>query len=670
MPTPDETKPRVLELRTLLHEWGSAYYVLDAPKVSDAVYDQHYQELKSLETDFPELITADSPTQRVGDKPASGFVTVTHKVPMYSLDNAFGYEDLQKWGEKLRKQVDKDLEFVCELKIDGSATALSYEAGFLVRGATRGDGTEGEEITQNLRTIRVLPLKLLGTAPPTLEVRGEAFMPREEFERNNREREANGEKRFANPRNACAGTLRQLDAQIVAARKLNFFAYTVHYSEVESQWEALSALETWGFRVNPNRKLCRNIEEVKAFCEHWETERENLPYDTDGVVIKVNQFVDQAELGFTSKFPRWAIAFKYPPKEMATQVEAITVQVGRTGTLTPVAELTPVLISGSTVSRVTLHNQDRIEQLDVRVGDTIVVRKAGEIIPEIVQVLGDLRPENAVPYRFPSHCPECSTAVVRSDGEAATRCPNLQCPAAIRGQIAHWCSALEIDGIGDKLIAQLVGSCKVQSVADLYDLSPDFLSGLERMGKRSALKIVEQLQNSRNQPWHRVLHGLGIRHVGERVAKELARTFSSIEALGSANATSIAALYGFGEEMADGIVEWFAQPDNQQLIARLSAYGLGLTAKTESMVSRIWAGKTFVITGTLPTLSREACTELIESHGGKVTSSVSSRSHYLVAGENAGSKLTKAQELGITILDEAQLQAMVQAAFAPRSPDC
>jgi len=657
-PTTD-VRARVHTLRELLQRWGYAYYVLDRPEVSDAVYDQHYRELLELEARHPELVTPDSPTQRVGAEPARSFVTVAHRVPMYSLDNVFGYDELQKWGERLNRAVGDGLEFVCELKIDGSATALSYLDGVLSRGATRGDGVEGEEITQNLRTIRTIPLRLQGEVPPVLEVRGEAFLPRDEFERINREREAIGEKPFANPRNACAGTLRQLDSQVVASRRLGFFAYTVHFSQATSQWEALQLLEKIGFRVNPHRALCRNLEEVHEFCVQWATARHNLPYDTDGVVIKVNAFAAQAELGFTAKAPRWAVAFKYPPEEVATHVLNITVQVGRTGTLTPVAELEPVAVSGTTVSRVTLHNQDRVASLDVRVGDTVVVRKAGEIIPEVVQVLYAARPEGTEPYRFPERCPECDTPVVRSPGEAATRCPNPDCPAAIRGRLAHWCSALEIDGIGDKLIAQLVGSGAVRSVADLYTLDAEKLAGFERMGKRSAAKIVEQLVASRSRPWSRVLFGLGIRHVGARVSAELARAFPSAEALMAADAERIRSLYGFGDELAEAVVEWFADPEHRHLVERLETYGFGLAEATPLVRSDVLAGKTFVITGTLPTLSREECTAYIEAHGGKVTSSVTGRTSFLVAGEKAGSKLTKAQELGVPVLDEQQLRAMV-----------
>lgn len=659
---PAAVQERVQALHALLHRWGHAYYVLDDPLVEDAIYDQHYQELKDLEARYPELISPDSPTQRVGDRPASGFVTVTHRVPMFSLENAFGYDDLKKWGERLLRDIGHDLEFVCELKIDGSATALSYTGGALERGATRGDGIEGEEITQNLRTIRAIPLRLAGeNVPEQLEVRGEAFLPRDEFMRINKERQAAGEKLFANPRNACAGTLRQLDSRIVAGRRLGFFAYTLHNGHAQSQWEALSELESYGFQVNPNRALCRNLEEVFAFCSHWEKERLALPYDTDGVVVKVNSFAAQREVGFTSKFPRWAIAFKYPAEEKSTVVEAINVQVGRTGALTPVAELQPVLVAGTTVSRATLHNQDRIQALDVRAGDTVVIRKAGEIIPEVVRVIGELRPATAVPYVFPTHCPECGTAVVRLAGEAVTRCPNEQCPATIRGRLAHWCNALEIDGIGEKLISQLVSKGRVGSIADLYTLSVEELSQFERMGTRSATKIVEQLEGSRSRPWSRVLFGLGIRHVGASISVELARAFLSADALAAARVEDIDALYGFGLEQAQAITSWFAVEANRQLIEQLKSHGLQLAGNGENERGTTLAGLTFVITGTLPTLSREQCTALIENNGGKVTSSVSSRTSYLVAGDNAGSKLARAEQLKVPILTEEELQALIQA---------
>jgi DNA ligase (NAD+) len=656
-----QAQERIQTLRPLLAEWGYAYYVLDDPKVSDAVYDQHYQELKALEAQFPNLLTPDSPTQRVGDRPLERFSTVTHRIPLYSLENAFSNEDLKTWEERLIRLAGNDLEFVCELKIDGSANALSYREGLLVRGATRGDGVQGEEITQNLRTIQAIPLKLQGThIPPELEVRGEVFLPREEFARINQERLAAGEKLFANPRNACAGTLRQLDARVVAARKLDFFAYTAHFSRATTQWEALKQLESFGFRVNPNCKLCKNLEEVHAFCDYWAEARHQLPYETDGVVIKVNSFGTQAELGFTSKFPRWAIAFKYPPEEAATVVRSIGIQVGRTGALTPVAELQPVLISGSTVSRATLHNQDRIQELDVRAGDTVVVRKAGEIIPEILRVIPELRPEGTISYEFPRTCPECQTPVVRMPGEAVTRCPNPQCPASIRGRLIHWCDALDIEGIGDKLVAQLVAMQAVQSVADIYSLTALQLQELERMGEKSAVKVIEQIQRSIEQPWSRVLYGLGIRHIGSSVSAELARAFPSAESLSQATPEAINGLYGFGEETAQAIVDWFQDPENQALLKRLRSYGFLLENQAHQQpTSNTWAGKTFVITGTLPSLSREECTALIEAHGGKVTSSVSSRTSYLVAGEKAGSKLTKAEQLGIAILTEDQLHGLL-----------
>jgi DNA ligase (NAD+) len=656
-----QAQERLQTLRQLLAEWGYAYYVLDDPKVSDAIYDQHYQELKALEAQFPDLITPDSPTQRVGDRPLERLPPVTHRVPLYSLENAFSYDDLKTWEERLIKLAGDDLEFVCELKIDGSANALSYRDGLFVKGATRGDGIQGEEITQNLRTIHAIPLKLQGTnIPPELEVRGEVFLPREEFARINQERSERGEKLFANPRNACAGTLRQLDSRIVAARKLDFFAYTAHFSKATTQWEVLNQLEAFGFGVNPNRKLCKGLEEVHAFCNHWEEARHQLSYETDGVVIKVNELSTQEELGFTSKFPRWAIAFKYAPEEAATLVRSIEIQVGRTGALTPVAELQPVLISGSTVSRATLHNQDRIQELDVRAGDTVIVRKAGEIIPEILRVIPELRPEGTVVYEFPHVCPECQTPVVRTPGEAVTRCPNPQCPATIRGRLIHWCNALDIEGMGDKLIAQLVSIQAVQSVADIYSLTAPQLQQLERMGEKSAVKIIEQIQRSLEQPWSRVLYGLGIRHIGASVSAELARAFPSADHLSQATSAAINNLYGFGEETAQAVVDWFQAPENQALLERLRSYGFSLANQSNQQpTSNLLAGKTFVITGTLPSRSREECTALIESHGGKVTSSVSSRTSYLVAGEKAGSKLTKAEQLGVTVLTEDQLHTLL-----------
>lgn len=677
--TPDHSQ-RVKELRQLLQQASYAYYVLDAPIMEDPVYDQLYRELQQLEQLHPELITPDSPTQRVGERPASQFYPVRHHVPLYSLENAFNQAELVRWQERWQRVAFtvSDFAYVCELKIDGSALALTYDHGLLVRGATRGDGIAGEDITQNVKTIGSIPLRLhLDDPPPRLEIRGEAFLPLDSFEQINREREQSGESLFANPRNAAAGTLRQLDSRIVARRKLDFFAYTLHWfgesttaclPAPTTQWQCLEQLQQLGFKVNPERQLCPSLEAVQQYCDRWETDRVHLPYLTDGVVIKLNDLALQAELGFTQKFPRWAIALKYPAEEAPTLVEQIMVQVGRTGAVTPVATMHPVQLAGTTVSRATLHNSDRIAELDIRVGDTVIVRKAGEIIPEVVRVLYELRPPHTQPYSMPTHCPECGQPLVKPADEAVTRCINSSCPAILRGSLMHWAcrDALDINGLGEKLVLQLVDRGLVHSVADLYDLTPQHLMELERMGKKSAEKLVAAIDQSRQQPWARVLYGLGIRHVGSVNAQTLSQQFPSIDVLNSATVEEVASVYGIGPEIAQSVYQWLQNPANHQLLDRLKAAGLQLQPDVASapppVIEGPLAGKTVVITGTLPTLKRDEAKALIQQGGGKVTESVSKKTDYVVVGEEAGSKLTKAQTLGIPLLSEAELLQLLELA--------
>ncbi len=668
-----EIKQRVQELRLLLQKASYAYYVLDHPIMEDTVYDKLYRELQDLETQYPQLVTPDSITQRVGEKPASQFFSVRHNIPLYSLENAFNIEEFAKWQERWQRLAPNlGVEYVCELKIDGSALALTYENGVLVRGATRGDGVAGEDITQNVRTIRAIPLRLNTETPPAIvEVRGEAFLPIEVFEQINQEREEAGEQLFANPRNAAAGTLRQLDPKIVDRRRLDFFPYTLHIpgkndAEVaRTQWEALELLQNLGFRVNPNRKLCTSLKDVREYYDSWDTQRRNLPYMTDGVVVKVNSFALQEELGFTQKFPRWAIALKYPAEESPTRVEAIAINVGRTGALTPLAHLQPVQLAGTTVQRATLHNIDYITQLDLRVGDTVIIRKAGEIIPEVVRVLPELRPEGTQPFQMPTHCPVCNQPVVRQKGEAVTRCINTSCLAILKGSLTHWASrnALDINGLGEKIVQQFVDQGVVDSVADLYDLTIEQLASLERMGKKLAEKLVSAIAQSKTQSWSRVLYGLGIRHVGSVNAQTLTQQFPTVEQLASASAASIEGVYGIGPEIAQSVFQWFQVPANQILIERLKKAGLKLANEVKTSAepkNQFLQGKTFVITGTLPTLKRDEAKELIEKAGGKVTTSVSSKTDYLVVGEDAGSKLEKAQALGIKQLSEAQLLELLE----------
>jgi DNA ligase (NAD+) len=669
---PQDVQARATQLRQQLQEASYAYYVLDNPIMEDEVYDRLYRELESLEAQHPQLIAPDSPTQRVGEKPATEFPTVQHSIPLYSLENAFTIEEFSDWQGRWQRQAGTDVppKYVCELKIDGSALALSYENGVLVRGATRGDGTQGEEITQNIKTIRTIPLRLHTDSPPAwAEIRGEAFIPLDNFQHINNERQQKGEAPFANPRNAAAGTLRQLDPKVVASRRLDFFAYTLYlppeYAQIETQWESLEWLRHFGFKVNPHMQICTSLSEVEDFYNRWENQRHDLPYMTDGVVVKLNAIALQEQLGFTQKFPRWAVALKYPAEEVPTEVLGVTAQVGRTGALTPVAQLKPVHLAGTTVARASLHNEDRLRELDLHVGDTVVVRKAGEIIPEVIRVLPELRPENAQPYQLPSSCPVCGSEVVRPAGEAITRCINASCPAILKGSLRHWATreALDIQGIGEKLVEQLVERELVASVADLYFLTVEQVASLERMGKKSATKLIDAIAASKQKPWPRVLYGLGIRHVGSVNAQVLAQRFRSCESLAAASVSEIESLHGIGSEIALSIHQWFRTPANQSLIEQLQAAGVSLSsqsASTEQAASspeqQPFQGKTFVLTGTLPTMSRKDAQRFIESNGGKVTSSVSQKTDYLVVGENPGSKLQKAESLGIARLQETELR--------------
>ena len=659
------------------------------PRWRIPVYDGLYRELERLEATHPELASPDSPTQRVGGAPAEAFVSVAHRIPLYSLDNAFSVEELEAWFSRLLRVLERApdpgdpppaLAMVSELKIDGNALALSYEDGVLVRAATRGDGERGEEITANVRTIRSVPLRLqLETPPPWLEVRGEALIPDATFAAINGERQGRGEAPFANPRNACAGTLRQLDPKVVAARRLEFFAYTLHLPpdwiggapdppRPSSQWEVLRWLGAAGFRVNPNAARCPDLTAVETFFKEWEQRRVGLPYATDGVVVKLDDLRLQEEAGFTQKAPRWAVALKYPAEEAPSRLLRLVVQVGRTGAVTPVAEFEPVPLAGTSVSRATLHNADRLAELDLHRGDTIVVRKAGEIIPEVVRVLPELRPTAAPPLALPTTCPECGSPLVREAGEAATRCVNSSCPAILRGSLRHWVSkgALDVDGLGSKLIEQLVGKGLVRSIADLYGLEASLLASLERMGEKSAANLVVALKQSRAQPWHRQLFGLGVRHVGDVNAKALARAFHSAAALSEAALESperITAVFGIGEEITQSLQQWFGTAANQALLVELEGLGFSLAGPEPDDRGdggpKPLEGQTFVLTGTLPTLTRSEAKARIEAAGGKVSGSVSRKSHYVVAGEEAGSKLAKAESLGVPILDEAGLTRLL-----------
>lgn len=665
---PLDIRERIKQLKSKLQSASYAYYVLDNPIMEDAIYDQLYRELQELENQYPSLITPDSPTQRVGDKLNSQLDSVEHNIPLYSLENAFNFEELNQWENRWQRQLEKITEYnyICELKIDGSAIALTYKNGIFSQGLTRGDGITGEDITNNLRTIRSIPLKLNMDNPPSIiEVRGEAFLPLQEFNRINEEREKNGDSLFANPRNATAGTLRQLDPNIVSQRKLQFFAYSLYLSpendNINNQEESLIFLQKSGFLINPNYQVFQNLEQIKQYLDYWEIARKNLPYMTDGVVVKINQFPLQTELGFTQKFPRWAIAVKYPAEEVTTTVEKITVNVGRTGAVTPMAIMKPVQLAGTIVQRATLHNSDRVRELDIRVGDTVIIRKAGEIIPEVVEVIKDLRPSNTEPYQMPSHCPECGSELLRPENEAVTRCVNSSCPAILRGSLIHWASreAMDIRGLGEKIVISLMEYKLVKSIADIYKLKSFQIADLDRMGEKSAQKLITAIEESKKQPFSRVLYGLGIRYVGAVNAQILAENFINIDNLIKAKQEDLESVYGIGIEISSSVVEWFKLPENIQLIEEFKIFKINLESHNNNQNSRKLANKIFVLTGTLPTLKRNDAKKLIESVGGKVNSSISNKVDYVVVGEDAGSKLEKAQKLQLKIITESELLAII-----------
>ncbi|WP_209424243.1 NAD-dependent DNA ligase LigA [Anoxybacillus suryakundensis] len=660
-----DVKKQMAELREQIEKHNYAYYVLDQPSISDAEYDELMRRLMELEEQYPQYKTPDSPSQRVGGAPLEAFKKVTHRVPMLSLSNAFNEGDLRDFDRRVRQEVG-DVRYVCELKIDGLAVSLHYEDGYFVQGATRGDGTTGEDITENLKTIRSLPLRLRKKV--TIEVRGEAYMPRKSFEKLNERRKMNGEELFANPRNAAAGSLRQLDPKIVAARQLDVFIYSVVNSEeigLVSHSESLRYLDGLGFKTNPTWQVCKTIDDVLAYIEQWHERRASLPYDIDGIVIKVDAFAQQKQLGATAKSPRWAIAYKFPAEEVVTQLVDIELSVGRTGVVTPTAILQPVRVAGTIVQRASLHNEDYIREKDIRLGDYVVIKKAGDIIPEVVRSLPERRTGKEKPFDMPTHCPACASELVRVDDEVALRCVNPQCPAQIREGIIHFVSrqAMNIDGLGEKVIAQLFEQGLVQSVADLYTLTKDQLVSLERMGEKSATNLLQAIEASKQNSLERLLFGLGIRHVGAKAAKTLAEHFETMERLQQATKEELTAIHEIGEKMADSIVTYFSKEEVKQLLDRLRAHGVNMTykgAKRTADASATFAGKTFVLTGTLQSMSRSEAKEKIEALGGKVTGSVSKKTDVVVVGEEAGSKLEKARQLGITIWDEARFLQEIQ----------
>jgi DNA ligase (NAD+) len=667
-----DTQIGIESLRDEIRRHEYRYYVLDDPEISDAEFDRLMNELKKLEAAHPELITPESPTQRVGGKPREGFVKVPHSAPMLSLDNAYSEEELRDWERRVHELSGRnDIEYVCELKLDGMSLALRYEDCKLVRGITRGDGSTGEDVTSNVRTVRSVPLSISreklkkAGIPLDFEVRGEMLMPIASFKKMNEERAKLELSQFANPRNATAGTVRQLEPSITAQRRLDYFAYMLiagGKTIFSNHWQTLNALDDAGFKVNPRRALAANFEEILHFINQWEEKRETLPYEIDGVVIKVNSTALQRELGFTGKAPRWAIAYKYAARGGITQIENIHVQVGRTGKLTPVAELKPVPIGGTTVSRATLHNMDEIERLGVKIGDWVEVERGGDVIPKVTRVVDDKdHPRGHKSFHMPEKCPVCGGHVVRAEGEADHRCVNQKCPAKLRETILHFASrgVMNIDGMGDALVSQLTERGVVKDVADIYKLTKAHLLSLERMGDKSAENVLREIENSKKLPLERVIYGLGIRFVGERTAQFLAEHFGDISALEKAGEEELQQVEEVGPRIAKSIVEFFAEPKNRELVEELRAAGLTLKGKKKERGTKL-AGKTFVLTGTLSNYTRDEAKKLIEDAGGKVAGSVSKKTDYVVAGADAGSKLDKAKELGVAIVDESGMGALLQ----------
>jgi DNA ligase (NAD+) len=651
------------QLRAELRRHENLYYVLDTPEISDAEYDVLMRRLQALEEKHPELVTPDSPTQRVGGKPREGFVKVRHSVQMMSLDNALNEGELHDFDRRVRELLSgAEFRYVTELKMDGLSMAAHYSGGSFVRAVTRGDGLVGEDVTENARTIRSLPLRV-PSGLAAFEVRGETVMNRRAFERLNAERDEKGLSRFANPRNAAAGSLRVLEPQITASRRLDYYTYFLLAEGrpvFDSHWESLEAMARMGFKVNQHRRICATVDEVLAFCADWEARRDELPYEIDGVVVKVDSIGQQSSLGYTAKSPRWAIAYKYPARQAVTAVEGVEVQVGRTGALTPVAHLKPVEVGGVTVARATLHNEDEIERLGLEIGDEVVIERSGDVIPKVVRVYsqGSYRKK----FHMPTHCPVCGGKIVREEGEAASRCINTNCSARLKESILHFASrgVMNIDGVGEALADQLVDRGLVASVADLYELTVDKLMSLERMGQKSAGNIVRNIDHSRKNPLPRVLSALGIRFVGERTAMFLAEQFGSLERIASAELDELQDAEEVGPKIAESVFQFFREPRNRELIERLRAAGLQFTYESTRPKGGPLKGLTFVITGTLPHLSREDAKKLIETAGGKVSGSVSKKTSYLLAGDEAGSKLTKARELGVPVMNEEQLLDLIK----------
>ena len=650
---------RIEQLREQIREHEHRYYVLDQPLISDFEFDQLMRELQQLEHENPELITRDSPTQRVGGEPAKEFPTHPFSRPMLSLENAYSEDELKDWARRVVQLAKtEEVDYVAELKIDGLSVSLIYENGLLSKGVTRGDGRTGEVVTGNVRTIRSIPLRLHEDV--SVEIRGEIFLSLKAFRQLNDEREQAGESRFANPRNAAAGSLRQLDPGVAATRPLAFYGYSI-FPTLPLQSENLKWITKLGLKVNPHRKLCRSVEEILDFYRHWEEQRDDLDYEIDGVVVKVNSIEIQEKLGSTSKSPRWAIAVKFRARQATTKLSNIRVQVGRTGALTPVAVLEPVQLGGTTIRNATLHNEDEIERLGLQINDRVLLERGGDVIPKIVSVIEQAADRR--PFQMPSRCPVCGGEVYRPEGEAVRRCLSQTCPAKLKESLLHWASrkAMKIDGLGERLVDQLVEKSLVRDVSGLYRLSQEQLEGLERMGPKSAENLLRQIGVSRSLEFWRLLFGLGIRHVGERTAQILAKHFGSIERLQNASQEELEQVDEVGPKLAESIYRFLKQPENRELIERLEAAGLPM--KSDDFVppeaAQVFEGKTFVLTGTLEGMTREEATSLIEHRGGRVSSSISKKTNFVLVGRDAGSKLDKARKLGVQILDEQQFRTML-----------
>lgn len=658
-----QIQERIEFLKDEINKSNHKYYVEENPYLSDYEYDQMFAELKELEEKYPMFRTEDSPTQRVGSV-SEKFLPYTHKYRLYSLDNTYNAEELRAWYERVCKEYEQELELVCELKIDGLAIALTYEQGKFVLGVTRGDGVTGENITQNLKTIKAIPLKLF--EDKSLEVRGEIYMPKSSFEKLNEEALANGEKVFANPRNAASGSLRQLDSTITAKRDLSMFTYTGIFEdaqdkEIKTHYDGMMKLKELGFKINPNIRLVKDIQGAIDFCNEWETKRFELDYATDGVVIKVNNIAIQKDLGFTARAPKWATAFKFPPEEVSTKLLDIELNAGKTGVITPVAVLEPVLLAGSTVSRASLHNFDEIKRLDIRIGDTVLIKKAAEIIPKVIKVM-DSDIHNSLPeYKTPTHCPACGEILQEREGEVGLYCANSLCPQVMRAKIEYWASkeAMDIDKVGPALIQQLYDKKFISTFADLYKLTMQDFMQLDLVKEKSAFNIYTSIQESKNRPLNRLITALGIRHVGKETADILAGEFPSLDLLQNASLEALANVEGVGEIIAKSIYDFFNDEGNLKLIAELKEMGINPQAKAKAKSDKL-AGLTFVLTGTLQNMTRDEASEIIKSHGGKTSSSVSKKTSYVLAGESAGSKLDKAISLGVIVLTEEDFLEMIK----------